>query len=97
MRMLWCNRKAEQHSGGCFDLGLTDALRHLHPQITIYTFWDYRRQRWERNAGLRLDHLLLNANATAFLSAAGVDRPVRGMENASDHAPIWVDLDGPAR
>ena len=71
----------------------TDALRLLHPDARIYTFWDYKRQRWPRNAGLRLDHLLLSANLRDRLVEAGVDREVRGREGASDHAPVWVRLE----
>jgi exodeoxyribonuclease III len=72
--------------------GWTDALRVLHPQETIYTFWDYFRNAYGRDAGLRIDHLLLNPTALPRLTAAGVDRHVRGWERASDHAPTWVDL-----
>ena len=72
--------------------GWTDAIRHLHPDAAIYTYWDYFRQRWERNAGLRIDHLLLNGAALERLQAAGVDREVRGREKPSDHAPAWVTL-----
>ena len=71
----------------------TDALRHLHPDERIYTFWDYKRQRWPRNAGLRLDHLLLSTNLRDRLVEAGVDREVRGRDGASDHAPVWVRLE----
>jgi len=74
------------------DQGWTDAIRALHPQERIYTFWDYWRQRWPRNAGLRIDHLLLNPQAAPLLRAAGVDREVRGRPGASDHAPAWVEL-----
>ena len=73
--------------------GWTDAIRHLHPDATVYTFWDYFRQHWQRNAGLRIDHLLLNAELAPALVAAGVDAWVRGQEGASDHAPTWVELD----
>lgn len=73
--------------------GWVDALRHLHPHERVYTFWDYFRQHWERNAGLRIDHLLLNAQLAPCLAAAGVDTWVRGLEKASDHAPAWVRLD----
>jgi exodeoxyribonuclease-3 len=73
--------------------GWTDAIRSLHPQERIYTFWDYWRNRWPRNAGLRIDHLLLNPQAAPLLRAAGVDREVRGRPGASDHAPAWVELD----
>ncbi len=72
--------------------GWTDALRALHPGERIYTFWDYFRNAWARDAGLRLDHLLLNPAAAHRLVAAGVDREVRGWEKASDHAPAWIEL-----
>ena len=72
--------------------GWTDAIRARHPSTAIYTFWDYMRNRWARNAGLRIDHLLLSADVAARLEDAGVDRHVRGWENASDHAPTWVLL-----
>ena len=63
-----------------------------YPNETVYTFWDYRRNRWERDAGLRLDHLLLSKKLARRLSGAGVDREVRGLPDASDHAPVWVTL-----
>ena len=72
--------------------GWTDAIRHLHRDETVYTFWDYWRNAWARNAGIRIDHLLLNAPALARLKAAGVDKDVRGREGASDHAPAWIEL-----
>lgn len=72
--------------------GWVDAIRSLHPEQRIYTFWDYFRQRWERNSGLRIDHLLLNKALAQRLRSAGVDAWVRGEEHASDHAPAWVDL-----
>jgi exodeoxyribonuclease-3 len=72
--------------------GWTDALRFLHPDRTIYTFWDFFRNAYGRDAGLRIDHLLLNAPAKARLKAAGVEREVRGWEKPSDHAPTWVEL-----
>ena len=62
------------------------------PDETVYTFWDYRRNRWERNGGMRLDHLLLSPELAPRLTGAGVDREVRGAENASDHAPVWIEL-----
>jgi len=74
------------------DQGWTDALRALHPDERIYTFWDYFRNAWGRNAGLRLDHLLLSGTIAGRLVAAGVDRHVRGWEKASDHAPTWIEL-----
>lgn len=73
----------------------TDALRHLHPDERIYTFWHYKRMRWQRDAGLRLDHLLVSAKLRNRLEAAGVDREVRGREGASDHAPVWIRLSRP--
>lgn len=78
--------------------GWTDALRHLHPDETIYTFWKYLRRAFERNAGLRIDHLLLNPVAAKRLVAAEVDRRPRGWEKTSDHAPVWIELaDKPRR
>ena len=72
--------------------GWTDSLRTLHPTERIYTFWDYFRNAFQRNAGLRIDHLLLSPSVAPRLSAAGVDRDVRGWEKASDHAPVWIEL-----
>jgi exodeoxyribonuclease III len=72
--------------------GWTDALRRLHPNEAIYTFWDYFRNAFARNAGIRIDHFLLNAPAAKLLVAAGVDREVRGWEKTSDHAPTWITL-----
>jgi len=72
--------------------GWTDALRELHPDERIYTFWDYLRNGWPRDAGLRIDHVLLSESVRPRLRAAGVDKHVRGRENASDHAPVWVEL-----
>jgi exodeoxyribonuclease-3 len=81
--------------GRLIDQGWTDAIRALHPSETIYTFWDYKRNRWARDAGLRLDHLLLSSGLSGHLVAAGVDKSVRGHDGASDHAPAWVELDVP--
>jgi exodeoxyribonuclease III len=72
--------------------GWTDAIRTLHPGQPIYTFWDYKRSRWPRDAGLRLDHLLLSPQLAPRLVKAGVDRNVRGEDGASDHAPAWIVL-----
>lgn len=77
--------------------GWTDGIRHLRGEERIYTFWHYMRHRWERDAGLRLDHLLLNSQLTPLLTDAGVDRSVRGKPGASDHAPAWVELNFPKR
>lgn len=78
--------------GNLVSQGWTDALRHLHPDAQIYTYWDYFRNAYVRDAGLRIDHLLLNAPAARRLQRAGVDRDVRGWEKASDHAPTWIEL-----
>ncbi|RVD33133.1 exodeoxyribonuclease III, partial [Mesorhizobium sp. M4A.F.Ca.ET.020.02.1.1] len=74
--------------------GWTDALRKVFPkEEKLYTFWDYRRNRWPRDAGLRLDHILLSKTLVRKLKAAGIDRAVRGEDNASDHAPVWVEVE----
>ena len=72
--------------------GWLDAIRELHPSKPMFTFWDYKRNRWPRDAGLRLDHLLLSPALAARLIKAGVDRKPRGEEGASDHAPAWIVL-----
>ena len=72
--------------------GWVDAIRHLNPDRKVFTFWDYFRQHWQRNAGLRIDHLVLNKAAAKRLKAGGVDTWVRGEPHASDHAPAWVEL-----
>ena len=77
---------------GLLDQGWTDAIRHLHPDETIYSFWKYWRGSFERNAGLRIDHLLLNKPATRRLKSDEVDRIPRGWEKTSDHAPVWIEL-----
>ena len=73
-------------------LGWTDAIRKLYPKETIYTFWDYFRNAWARNAGLRIDHFLLNPRLVKRLRAGGVDKYVRGWVKSSDHAPVWIEL-----
>ncbi|QYF86269.1 exodeoxyribonuclease III [Brevundimonas sp. PAMC22021] len=76
------------------DDGWTDALRERFPDDPPpWTFWAYLREAWSRDAGLRIDHLLLNADATARLIDAGVDREVRSQDGASDHAPVWIELE----
>jgi bifunctional non-homologous end joining protein LigD len=72
--------------------GWTDAIRELYPSERIYTFWDYLRKAYERDAGLRLDHFLLNPELAGKLVSAGVDKEVRGWEKSSDHAPVWIEL-----
>ena len=74
------------------DQGWTDAIRTLYPTETIYTFWDYFRDAYSRNAGLRIDHFLLNPQLAKRLVAAGVDRNVRGWEKSSDHGPVWIEV-----
>ena len=74
------------------DQGWTDAIRKLYPDETIYTFWDYFRNAYGRNAGLRIDHFLLSKNLDKRLVAGGVDMHVRGWEKTSDHAPVWIEL-----
>jgi exodeoxyribonuclease-3 len=72
--------------------GWTDAIRKLYPDETIYTFWDYFRNAYGRNAGLRIDHFLLSPQLDERLISGGVDREVRGWEKTSDHAPVWIEL-----
>ena len=72
--------------------GWTDAIRTRHPSEPMFTFWHYKRNRWPRDAGLRLDHLLLSPALAPRLAKAGVDRQVRGEDGASDHAPAWIVL-----
>lgn len=74
--------------------GWTDAIRKLYPDETIYTFWDYFRNAYGRNAGLRIDHFLLSPSLAKRLVAGGVDKEVRGWEKTSDHAPVWIELKG---
>ena len=74
------------------DQGWTDAIRKLYPKEKIYTFWDYFRNAYQRDAGLRIDHFLLSPQLKRRLAAAGVDKHVRGWEKTSDHAPVWVEL-----
>ncbi len=90
----------QPESRECFERllaqGWTDALRAKYPDERIYTFWDYFRQHWQKNSGLRIDHLLLSADLAPRLVDAGVDRWVRDQEHASDHAPTWITLTGEA-
>ncbi|HWK94277.1 MAG TPA: exodeoxyribonuclease III [Pseudolabrys sp.] len=72
--------------------GWTDSLRELYPDERLYTFWHYWRNSWQRNAGLRIDHLLLSPSLAKQLRSGGVDRAVRGKPEASDHAPVWIEL-----
>lgn len=72
--------------------GWTDAIRHLYPDVPMYTYWDYWRNSFKRNAGIRIDHLLLNPVAAKRLVAAGVDTEPRAREKSSDHTPVWIEL-----
>lgn len=74
------------------DQGWTDALRHLHPEDPIYTFWAYFRNAFARDAGLRIDHFLLSPDLADKLVRAQVDKHVRDWDHASDHAPVWIEL-----
>ncbi|UOE50979.1 exodeoxyribonuclease III [Mucilaginibacter sp. SMC90] len=73
--------------------GWTDVIRKLYPDDRVYTFWDYLRNAYNRDAGLRLDHFLMNEQVLARVSSAGIDRHIRGLEHSSDHAPVWVTLE----
>ncbi|HSP82464.1 MAG TPA: hypothetical protein VLN72_01885, partial [Gillisia sp.] len=75
------------------DQGWTDAIRKLYPEKVIYTFYDYFRNAYARNAGLRIDHFLLNPHLKDHLKAGGVDHEVRGWEKTSDHVPVWIELE----
>ena len=75
------------------DSGRTDAIRKLYPDERIYTFWDYLRNAYGRDAGLRLDHFLLNATLEQRLVSAGVDKQVRGWAHSNDHAPVWISIE----
>jgi exodeoxyribonuclease III len=75
------------------NLGLTDALRATTDELGLYTFWDYQAGAWQKNNGIRIDHILLSPTAADRLSDAGVDRYVRTWEKPSDHVPVWIDLD----
>jgi exodeoxyribonuclease-3 len=79
------------------DQGWTDALRALQPEGPLWTFWGYLRHRWPNDKGMRLDHLLLSPDLAQQLAAAGVSRAARGEEGASDHAPIWIELEPSAK
>ena len=81
------------------NLGLTDAFRAVHPHMPPmappghYTFWDYQANAWDRNDGIRIDHLLLTPQAADLLTDAGIDAQARGAEKPSDHAPVWITLE----
>jgi exodeoxyribonuclease-3 len=89
----------QPESRACFQRllaqGWQDVIRHRFPNERVYTFWDYLRQAWPRNAGLRLDHVLVSPSLAPRVNGAGVDTWVRGLPHASDHAPVWVTLEAP--
>jgi exodeoxyribonuclease-3 len=74
------------------NLGLTDAVRATHPEPGVYTFWDYQAGAWQKNNGIRIDHILMSPAATDLIAGAGIDAHVRGWEKPSDHVPVWVEL-----
>jgi exodeoxyribonuclease-3 len=75
------------------NLGLTDAVRAVSDDAGLYTFWDYQAGAWQKNNGIRIDHLLMSPQAADRLLAAGIDRHVRAWERPSDHVPVWADFD----
>jgi exodeoxyribonuclease-3 len=85
--------KTRERFRALLNLGLTDAIRAVNDQPGQYTFWDYQAGAWPKNNGIRIDHLLLSPQASDRLQDAGIDRHVRGWEKASDHVPVWIDLD----
>jgi exodeoxyribonuclease-3 len=74
------------------NLGLTDAIRACHPEPGLYTFWDYQAGAFQKNDGIRIDHLLLSGNAAALLKSSGIDKFTRAAEKPSDHVPVWIEL-----
>jgi exodeoxyribonuclease-3 len=74
------------------NLGFTEAIRTRDAAPGVYTFWDYQRGAWDRNDGIRIDHLLLSPQAADLMRDAGIDKGVRGREKPSDHVPVWIDL-----
>jgi exodeoxyribonuclease-3 len=84
--------QTREHYRSLTNLGLTDALRSVSDDAGLYTFWDYQAGSWQKNWGIRIDHVLLSPQAADRLSGAGIDRHVRSWEKPSDHVPVWVDL-----
>ncbi|SFI05529.1 exodeoxyribonuclease III [Halpernia frigidisoli] len=89
---LFLPRVREEFSN-LISLGFTDALRFLKPEAELYTFYDYFRKAFERNAGMRIDHFLLSENLEENLKTFGIDKEVRGWEKSSDHVPVWIEID----
>ena len=88
-----CRPESRSRFQALINLGLTDAFRALHPELGAYTFWDYQKGRWQRDEGLRIDHLLLSPQGADRLAACEVDKGPRGKQKASDHTPIWCELE----
>ena len=88
----WRSRWSWRGTSTSSHLGLTDAIRAGCDGPGPFTFWDYQAGAWQKNDGIRIDHLLLSPQAADKLLAAGVDKYVRGWEKPSDHVPVWVDL-----
>ena len=74
------------------NMGITEACRTLHKEIGAYSYWDYQRGRWQRDEGVRIDHLLLSPQAADRLVACEIDRGPRGKEKSSDHTPVWCEI-----
>ncbi|MEC9347812.1 MAG: exodeoxyribonuclease III [Pseudomonadota bacterium] len=87
-----CRPESRQRFRRLVNLGLTDAIRAFNPVEHLYTFWDYQAGAWQKDNGLRIDHLLLSPQAADRLVASGVDKAPRGRERASDHTPAWIEL-----
>ena len=90
--MRCAGRSCGARSASLVNLGYTDAIRALHRPAHLYTFWDYQAGRWQRDEGLRIDHLLLSPQAADLLQASGIDREPRGEDKPSDHTPVWCEL-----
>tara|TARA_B100000315_G_scaffold260790_1_gene325249 strand:+ start:866 stop:1642 length:777 start_codon:yes stop_codon:yes gene_type:complete len=88
-----CHQESRNRYRTLCHLGLTDAFCTLHPKLGAYTYWDYQAGSWNKNNGLRIDHLLLSPEAADKLQESGIDRSPRGKENPSDHTPVWCVLD----
>jgi exodeoxyribonuclease-3 len=87
-----CRPESRAHFRVLLNMGLVDAFRVFHPEPHRYSFWDYQAGRWNRDEGLRIDHLLLTPQAADRLAAADIDKAPRGRDKASDHTPVWCEL-----
>ena len=87
-----CRRRADEFRA-LVNLGLTDAIRATSDDAGLYTFWDYQAGAWQKNNGIRIDHLLLSPVPPTSSADAGIDRHVRTWEKPSDHVPVWIDLE----